>query len=76
MGSACTKYDEWVYDPVHERPSAYVKDMKEKMKFSVKEKRAKHKKQIKIEDMTVDQLREYYDKQGRNLLDGMDDAGQ
>ena len=76
MGSACSRYDAWVYDPVHECPSAYVKDMKQNMKFRVNEKRAKRKKQVKIEDMTVDQLREYYDKQGKSLLDGMDDADQ
>ena len=46
------------------------------MRFNLKEQRAKRKKQVKVEDMTVDQLREYYDKQGRNYLDGMDDAGQ
>ena len=54
MGSACSKYDSWAYDPVQERPSAYVKDMKLKMKFNVNMKRNKQKKQLNIEDMTAD----------------------
>ena len=73
MGLDCSKLDDWNYDPVSESPARYVADMRKRMQMTqfavVKEEI------LDEENMTADELREYYDRVGKNKLDSLDAAG-
>lgn len=63
MGLDCSKIDDWTYEPVNESPAAYVADMRKRMQMNpmvvIMEED-----QVNTEDMTADELREYYDNLG------------
>ena len=78
MGAVCERADEWgYYDPVLESPAAYVVNLRKEM---VMEQMYMRKQRVVVEkdpaDMTVDELKAYYDRGGANRLQGMDEGDQ
>lgn len=73
MGLDCSKIDEWTYDPIQESPAAYVADMRKRMEMHAVIKIEEHK--ANTEEMTVEEMRAYYDRIGQDEIEGMDAVG-
>ena len=68
--SLCSRIDEYTYDPISESPAAYVRDLRTRHMSRLIEQMEKDEKDT--EEMTLEELRAYYDAGGANRLQGMD----
>ena len=68
-GNLCSRYDDFITDPVTERPSAYVVAMRQKHYKNMLMQNKEEK--VDTEFMTVEELRAYYDRGGASRLQHM-----
>ena len=70
--SLCARIDDMTYDPVAEQPSAYVRQYRIQHLNQLMVQQANAVPEKNTEDMTIEELRAYYDAGGANRVAAMD----
>jgi len=73
--SLCSRFEDFNYDSVSESPAAYVGEFRRIHMADFMAQQASMR-QVNTDDMTIDELRAYYDAGGKNRLRSMDSSQQ
>lgn len=74
--SLCSRFDDITYDPVLYQPSAYVRVVRQQHMRELMAAQAHLPKVENTDEMTIDELRAYYDRGGANRVAAMDASAQ